>query len=509
MNRKTASEIMLTLLLVGSLTLFFKVQPVKAVTQKITVPDDYLTIQEAIDAANPRDTIFVRARTYYENLAVNKTVFLIGENRRNTVIDGNVTGTVVNVTANNVVINGFTIRNSGTYEYGVYIYGCSNANIQNSTIANNGYGIYLMESSNNTIFENSILANLYGISFHDFSTNNTISRNVIMGNGEGIYLDSSNNNTICKNHITNNYGNGIRVESSKNNTICENNIASNGITLYYIGCGIYLGAAHNNTVSRNNIADNGKGLYLSSSDGNRITKNNITNNWSSYGLEISSGSSNIICHNNFINNRMQVYNYYLGNIWDDGYPSGGNYWSDYNGSDLYYGPSQNVTGSDGIGDMPHYASFHVTDNYPLMGPINTFDIGIWTGKPYTVDIVSNLAVSAFQLNAAEKVIGFNVSGTDRITGFCRITIPNVIIQTMWLTNYTLLINSESRTFRNWTDATNTYIYVDNVHPENQVIIIPELSSSTILPLFLILFLLAIVLAKKISKKTFNFKMNLS
>jgi parallel beta-helix repeat protein len=499
MNNKTASEIMLILLLVGSLTLFFKVQPVKAVTQKITVPDDYMTIQEAINAANSGDTIFVKARVYYENIVVNKTVALIGENRRNTVIDGNEIGIAINVTASNVVVSGFTVRGGG-YGWpsgGIYIDGCTNVTIQNNTIANNNHGVILREADNNTVTENSITSNhYYDIYLCEFSNNNTISGNIITASYEGIYLDSSNNNTICKNCIINNDSNGIRVESSKNNTICENNIASNGIASYYYGRGIYLGAAHNNTVSRNNIADNGEGLYLGSSDGNHITKNNITDNWSSYGVEISSGSSNIFCHNNFINNRKQAYNYYLGNIWDDGYPSGGNYWSDYNSSDLYYGPSQNITGSDGIGDMPHYASFHVTDNYPLMGPINTFDVGIWNGKPYTVDIVSNLAVSAFQLDATEKVIGFNVSGTDVIAGFCRITIPNVIIQTMWLSDYTLFINSESQTFRNWTDATNTYIYVDNVHPENEVIIIPELPSSIILPLLLILFLLVIVLAKQ-------------
>ena len=489
---------MLTLLLIGSLTLFFEMQPVKAIVRKITVPDDYLTIQEAIDAANSGDTIFVRARVYYENIVVNKTVALIGENRRNTVIDGNEIGITINVTASNVVVDGFTVR-GGSWPVGggIYIGGCTNVTIQNNTIANNIYGVILREACNNTVTENHITANQYtGIHLSEFSNNNTISGNIITNSNEGIYLVSSNNNTICRNYITNNDGNGIRVESSRNNTICENNVASNGIAGYYYGRGIYLGAAHNNTVSRNNIADNGEGLYLGGSDGNRITKNNITDNWSSYGVEISSGSGNIFCHNNFINNRKQAYNYYLGNVWDDGYPSGGNYWSDYDGSDLYYGLGQNVTGSDGIGDMPHYASFHVTDNYPLMGPINTFDVGIWTGKPYTVDIVSDLAVSAFQLDATEKVIGFNVSGTDVIAGFCRITIPNVTIQTMWLSDYTLLINSESRTFRNWTDTTNTYIYVDNVHPENEVIIITELPSYTILPLLLILFLLVIVLAKQ-------------
>lgn len=55
------------------------------------------------------------------------------------------------------------------------------------------------------------------------------------------------------------------------------------------------------------------------------------------------------------------------NIWDDGYPSGGNFWSDYTGTDNFSGPGQDIPGSDGIGDTP-YAFVGAQDNYPLMRP---------------------------------------------------------------------------------------------------------------------------------------------
>ena len=54
--------------------------------------------------------------------------------------------------------------------------------------------------------------------------------------------------------------------------------------------------------------------------------------------------------------------------WDDGYPSGGNYWSDYNGTDFYSGTNQNVTGSDGIGDTSYIIDVNNVDRYPLMSP---------------------------------------------------------------------------------------------------------------------------------------------
>jgi pectin methylesterase-like acyl-CoA thioesterase len=79
--KRIVSGIMLILLLISTLTLAFHIQPVKAEPTTIVVPDDYPTIQEAINAATPGDTIFVRAETYYENVVVNKTVSLIGEDK--------------------------------------------------------------------------------------------------------------------------------------------------------------------------------------------------------------------------------------------------------------------------------------------------------------------------------------------------------------------------------------------------------------------------------------------
>lgn len=103
-----------------------------------------------------------------------------------------------------------------------------------------------------------------------------------------------------------------------------------------------------------------------------MTGNYVTNNY--YGISFSfSGngpysSNNLIYHNDFVDNAGQVQvdpdAYGSANIWDDGYPSGGNYWSDYAGADLYKGPYQNITGSDGIGDTPRIIDNYNQDNYP-------------------------------------------------------------------------------------------------------------------------------------------------
>jgi len=89
---------------------------------------------------------------------------------------------------------------------------------------------------------------------------------------------------------------------------------------------------------------------------------NIIANNGKAGVKLTMGkrvSNNIFYHNNFINNTPQVKVYVDVNIWDDGHPSGGNYWSDYTGTDANY---------DGIGDTPYIIDANNTDHYPLMTP---------------------------------------------------------------------------------------------------------------------------------------------
>jgi len=101
------------------------------------------------------------------------------------------------------------------------------------------------------------------------------------------------------------------------------------------------------------------------SDSNVITCNVLSKN--DCGVLLFSCQNNTFHHNNFINNEEQVGGF-LKNTWDNGYPSGGNYWTDYGGVDLYSGPYQNETGSDGIGDTPYVIEENNRDNYPLMDP---------------------------------------------------------------------------------------------------------------------------------------------
>jgi parallel beta-helix repeat protein len=130
---------------------------------------------------------------------------------------------------------------------------------------------------------------------------------------------------------------------------------------------VLTGCSNNNLISENNITNNAIGIEIAYSDNIQVVSNNVVNN--RYGVYIGHASANTFYHNNFINNTFQVrVEYGSNNNFDGGYPSGGNYWSDYRGEDLYRGPFQNETGNDGIGDTPYVINENNTDRYPLMGP---------------------------------------------------------------------------------------------------------------------------------------------
>jgi parallel beta-helix repeat protein len=279
------------------------------------------------------------------------------------------------------------------------------------------------------------------------------------------------------------------ITAGDNNFISNNTIEHNkGIAIGCSGLGNY--------ISENVITNNGCGTFFPSPS-NLLIKNTVSNNHE--GIVIWDGN-NIIYQNNFINNTSQVaVDVGLTNIWDNGYPSGGNYWSHYNGVDFYSGPYQNETGSDGISDTQYTIDATNKDNFPLMAPISTFDVGVWNGTAYDVDVITNSTLSNFQLDTTQKTMSFNVTG-DAGLGFCRVTIPNLIIQNMWQGNYTVRVNGDLWAFRNWTTAENTYIYFTYQHPQNKITITPEFPSAIILPLFMTITMLALIFHTLKAKK---------
>ncbi len=96
-----------------------------------------------------------------------------------------------------------------------------------------------------------------------------------------------------------------------------------------------------------------------------VVGNNITDG----GISVGCSTSVSVYRNNFFNSSVPAVTDSANYTWDDGYPSGGNYWSTYTGVDHCSGPEQNIcTGRDGIGDTPYTFATGGVDHYPLMQP---------------------------------------------------------------------------------------------------------------------------------------------
>jgi len=120
--RKPVSGIVLTVLVLGILTLSCRIQSARAEPRTWTVDDDpysglgdFWTIIDAIDAASPGDTIYVYNGTYYGSHSISKSLTIIGENKHATIITGPGYGSAVTISdTHDVILAGFTIRNAET-----------------------------------------------------------------------------------------------------------------------------------------------------------------------------------------------------------------------------------------------------------------------------------------------------------------------------------------------------------------------------------------------------------
>ena len=379
MLRKLVSCVLFSILLTSILIVAITI-PAKS-QDTITVPDDYPTIQDAINAATDGDTVFVRNGTYYENVIVDKTVSLVGEDKTETIVNGNGSGNVMEILASSVQMSKFTVRNGSEYYpgSGIIIDHATSCIISNCLLINNRDGISLFYSSDNTLENNDFLNNSrggHGIRLDGSSNNFIVNNRIISNNMYGIFLYDSSNNTVAGSILRDNEY-GIVVQLSGHNGIYGNNISKSrfGIDLSYTSA---------NGISENVVSESSwSGIYIASSSSNNITRNTVRN--STYGFDFGStgiqnylaennilenevgiwirniSNNNTIIHSNFVNNSKQIQSNGTVNFWNNGCE--GNYWSNYNGSDL---------DNDGVGD--EYLPWEGVDSYPLMSSYMSGDI---------------------------------------------------------------------------------------------------------------------------------------
>jgi len=231
-------------------------------------PGNYTKIQDALNNASYNDTIFVYNGTYEENIFINITITLIGEDKNQTILDGNAQHDVIYIgfPADYVKITGFTIQNSGNFSQGAYTDAGIDIHSDNNIIQNNIitkhplYGMYLWGSHGNNISYNSITrCERSGIEFLA-GPSNIISHNMISDNYFGINagssLNSKNNNLSYNTFMRNSKGLGISDSGSR--IFCNNfiqNIDFNALSYFDI---FHMKPSRN--IWNNNYWDNWRGF---------------------------------------------------------------------------------------------------------------------------------------------------------------------------------------------------------------------------------------------------------
>ncbi len=438
-------------------------------------------------------------------------------------LTGNLSSCIV-IERNNIVLDGagYTILGGGSGN-GIELSGRDNVTIMNVEIRGFYQGILIFNlSSNNNVFGVRAIDNSYcGINV-DSSTNNNVTGNMVVNGNEvlaqGILLANAEHNSVSRNHVEGNELYGLNLIFASNNLVDSNNVSNSGAE------GILLWmSSYNNVICGNKVTQCRVGIEVSySSNSNLILQNDFSmNNWSGVnigfripesGPEQGGVANNSFIENSVTDNNVGIYLIYsrnntilrnnvqgsnasiivygsYANIWDDGYPSGGNYWSDYNGTDADH---------DGIGDSEYSIDTNNVDHYPLMGMFNSYNVTYYTLPivPHlcNVDVVSNSTISDFVapiwLEHPEVIfLWFNVSGAEGSNGFCRVSFPTAMMNG----TYHVLLNGTEipYTLLPCSDANTSYLYFNYTHSTQEVIIIPEFPSFLILPAFLMATLLAV------------------
>ncbi len=346
----------------------FNRQPVAALSGDVfyvggSGPDNYTKIQDAVDNASSSDTVFVfgNASPYHENIVVDKSIFLIGEDKNMVVIDAGSYGAAVTITSDDVFVSGFTmicfhdnpnqfeselidilsVKNItisdniiqqnqiifGSDRGGVILRNSSNCFIQNNTIIKvkdnrPSWGIVLMLGSAFINVSGNEVYNYTGGIFVMGCSDNVIYMNYLHHNSDGIRtVLGNNNNTIINNIIKYNTGEGISIYDGYENIIFKNIITDNGEG-DDIDDGIGITGGSDNYISYNHISNNNPSGIQIISEYNNIINNHISNN--KIGVFCNAGYNNYITKNNFILNKKNGYFEIIPymrfrNIWNENY----------------------------------------------------------------------------------------------------------------------------------------------------------------------------------------------
>jgi parallel beta-helix repeat protein len=236
------------------------------------VPDNYTSIQQAIDQAKEGAAIFVRAGSYGVPLRITKAVWLIGEGGESTKLDAHSAAPNILVKHDNVNITGFYLVNTPTPATGTWLeqmqgiglpqqlpniqaQNVQNCNFYNNLIINSSIGVSFENSRNCTVYNNHIEGCGYDVQVAN-SSGIKVLGNMVVAGGTGVGLRSSVNSVLANNTIKE-AANAIMLDSSSGSLLRENTLTGNYIGFYLTG---YTLAAYDNDVDSSNTVE-GNPIY--------------------------------------------------------------------------------------------------------------------------------------------------------------------------------------------------------------------------------------------------------
>ena len=268
-------------------------------------PNNYTKIQDAINDSSDGDTVFVYSGIYKENLVVNTSIILMGEDKYSTIIEGNKSRGVITLLTHDVNINSFNIQNGSVgirvnipYESN-FSY---NNNISGNILYDNGIGIEISRSHDNTIYDN-IISNNISINFNNFTSAIELFFDLVsMGFRSGIHVEYCPNSVIVGNTISN-CTIGVSVSSYVDGDAQSSEISDNNISNCLLGVVISGYENEELIVLENIFSNNTVGLFIA----NDIGKNSVYDNtFFNDGLFILSETYPLDISNNTVNGKPIV-----------------------------------------------------------------------------------------------------------------------------------------------------------------------------------------------------------
>jgi nitrous oxidase accessory protein len=410
------------------------------------------TIGKATNAATSGDTIKVAGNcTYNESVSIRESISLTKwKYAQDPIIDGTKSGRnyVLDVETSDVTVSGFVIQGPTRVvpHYGILCLGNTDRiNISGNVITENDYGIWVYPGSHkglvitgNTVDNAQRGMIIYGLENspvqESFITNNTVRGYwpaVEEALGAGLFLEYGNNNSIAGNEFRNFTDATYLLYTSSsictNNTIydCYAGIASYdsmnstfaGNDIRGCNCGIYCNSSYLDTITGNFLYDDDFAVVFHSVNLATVLENTVMLSGYEWFVQSFGGNGNCFYHNDVFDVQAPpCYEQNSTDRWDNGSKDGGNYWDDYNGTDI---------DGNGFGDIPYPVATHTFDNYPLdvpYGPIPIFSQGV----RYNCTMSGNVPVSNIYFDELSHSVIFDIT-VSTLTGQCSLTIPRLLL----------------------------------------------------------------------------------